>query len=47
MCFLNVLKEVSYAHQGCIYLINNAVKIVILWNIFLQFNITVYNYIYI
>ncbi len=27
--FLNVFKEVSYAHQGCIYLIKNTVKTVI------------------
>ncbi len=26
-------KDVSYAHQGCIYLIKNTVKTVILWNI--------------
>ncbi len=27
------LKEVCFAHQGCIYLIQNIVKTVILWNI--------------
>ncbi len=27
------LKEVTYAHQGCIYLIKNMVKTGILWNI--------------
>ncbi len=26
-------KDVSYAHQGCIYLIKNTVKTIILWNI--------------
>ena len=31
--FLMFLKEVSSAHQGCIYLIKNTVKTVILWNI--------------
>ncbi len=27
------LKEISSAHQGCIYLIKNTAKTVILWNI--------------
>ncbi len=31
--FLMFLKEVSSAHQGCIYLIKNTVKTPILWNI--------------
>ncbi len=31
--FLNVLKEVSYAHRGCISLIKNTVETLILWNI--------------
>ncbi len=31
--FLLFMKEVSYAHQGCIYLVKNRVKTVILWNI--------------
>ncbi len=30
---LMFLKEASYAHQGCIYLFKNTVKIIILWNI--------------
>ncbi len=29
----NVLKEVSSAHKGCIYLIKNTIKSVKLWNI--------------
>ncbi len=29
--FLMSLKEVSYAHQACIYLIKNTIKTVILW----------------
>ncbi len=29
---LMFLKEVSYAYQGCIYLIKNTVKTVTLWN---------------
>ncbi len=32
------LREVSYAHQGCIYLMKNTVKRVILWNIILISN---------
>ncbi len=31
--YLMFWKDVSYAHQGCIYLIKNTVKTVILWNI--------------
>ncbi len=30
---LMFLKEVSYIHQGCIYLIKITVKIAMLWNI--------------
>ncbi len=30
---LMVLKEASYAYQGCIYLIKNTLKAVVLWNI--------------
>ncbi len=37
---LNVFKEVSSAHQGCIYSIKNTEKTVILWNLF-QFLILV------
>ncbi len=32
-CFVMFLQEASSAQQGCIYLIKNAVKTVILWNI--------------
>ncbi len=40
------LKEVSYAHQGCIYLIKNTVKTVILWNIItIQNNCFLFEYI--
>ncbi len=31
--FVKNLKDVSYANQGCIYLIKNTVKTVILWKI--------------
>ncbi len=27
------LQEIAYAHQGCIFLFNNTVEILILWNI--------------
>ncbi len=37
--FFYVLKEVSYAHQGCIYLIKNTIETLILW-ILLPFKIT-------
>ncbi len=33
VCIFYVLKEVPYVHQGCIYLIKNAAKTVILWKI--------------
>ncbi len=36
MCFNNIynfFKEFSYAYQGCIYLIKNTLKSVILWKI--------------
>ncbi len=36
------LKEVSYAHQGCIYVIKNTVKTVKCYEILLQFKITVF-----
>ncbi len=32
-------KEVSYSNQGCIYLIKNAVRPLILWNIIAYFNL--------
>ncbi len=32
------IKEVSSAHQGCIYLIKNTIKTVILWNIITMYN---------
>ncbi len=32
LCNIIFLKEVSYAHQGCIYLIKNTVKTLLLWN---------------
>ncbi len=38
------LKVVSYAHQGCIYLIKNTVIIVKLWNIIIVLNICFLSY---
>ncbi len=35
---LNILKYLSHAHQGCIYLFKNTVKTVILWNIIIILN---------
>ncbi len=39
--FFMFLKEVTYIHQGCIYLLKNTVKSAMLWNI-----ITIYNNFY-
>ncbi len=32
LCFLNVFKEVSYAHQSYIYVLKNKTKMLMLWN---------------
>ncbi len=37
--FWMFLKEVFYAHQGCIYLNENAVKAAIFWNVIITQNI--------
>ncbi len=34
--FLMLLKVVSYVHQGCIYLIEDTEKTVMLWNIIIR-----------